>query len=604
MTAFLDTQLEDAPSGKAILSERSGWEAALRKPDRRPIYEWAEENLHLPETYANPGKFRTSPWMREIFGWIQSPTVREVWVMAAIQSGKTLISDVSISWVLVNHPGPVMLTMQSEADMKEHMKTRLWPVFRSCGDLMSIMPENRHDKTTSEIYFGSHFFVANGANVNSLQSKSIQWKFNDELWLPQWQDIYIHAKGRVSAYENIGASKLVNVSQAGNKDDVMAAGYASGTRRVWEVDGRPLVFFGKREDGSRYGLTWNDDAKRPDGGINKARAIETCRYEMEDGTEWPDDARTRKHFMDDGRWSEPAADADQSIESVQFSALPTRPMKFLVSEWCDAYEASRRGDMGPMADFTRKRRSEPWEDREEVIRVSSKKSGYSLQDYWEGQSVDGEESRFMTLDRQKGMRGEAPHWWVVVRAWRLDGSSRLLYAGRIDTTEAIESLRERMGVEPRLVLQDAGHDANSVYNDCVRYGWSCAFGADRRGWEHRATGGKKVIRPYSPMTPVQQGSNRVMFFHFSTDYHKDILANLVSGSGSAFEIPDDVSDDYREQMEAESKVEVSPGKWKWKPAHSTKPNHIWDAEVMQVVLAVIRGFLAAPEPGKSRDSDK
>ena len=586
----------DTPEAHAAetLLTRDGWPASWRKPDTRPIYEWAADYLSLPQTYAQHGRFVASPWMRPVFDVIKSATVREVWLMASIQSGKTLISDVSIPWVLVNHPGPVMLTMQSEEDTKEHMKTRLWPLFRSCRPLMGIMPANRHDRTTQEIYFGNHFFIANGVNLNSLQSKSIQWKFNDELWIDKWQDLYVHARGRVSAYENIGSSKIVNVSQAGNVGDVMDRGYESGTRRTWVLDGRELEFFGTREDGTKYGLTWSEDAKRADGSIDKARAVETCRYETEDGTAYDDSAKTRKTFMERGRWSDAREGSDHTVESFQFNSLPTRPMKLLVAEWCEAYEYARRGNMGPMADFTRKRRCRPWEDRQEVVTLKTKGNGYSCDEYADGKLVDGEFTRFMTIDRQRGMSGDVPHWWTVVRSWREDGSSRLLFAGRVDTVEDLEYLRDQYGVDPRLTMQDAGYDTSSVYDDCVRFGWSCAFGSHRRGWEVRQTGGRKVILPHSPLRPVQHGRNRLFTMEFSADYHKDILGNLISGAGASFEIPDDVGDEYRRHMAAEDKVEVQPGKWKWLPrSKDTRyPNHLWDAEVMQVVLAVIRGLLA------------
>lgn len=601
MIAFKESEPEPIPSPSDVIADLNGWRMSWRKPDRRPIYEWAKEHIFLPPAYAVTGPFRASKWMYDIFDWIQMATVREVWVMAAIQSGKTLISDVSIPWVMVNQPGPTMLTMQSEEDMKEHMKTRLVSVFNSCRPLMDIMPEDRHDRTTQEIYFGSHFFIANGANPNSLQSKSIQWKFNDELWMPKWQDLYIHAKGRVSAFENVGASKIVNVSQAGNVDDVMDRGYRSGTRRVWTIDGEPLEFFGKREDGSRYGLVWNDDAKNVDGSFNKSRAVETCRYVTKSGKEYPNTTKTRREWMENGKWSDAASDADGTIETCQFNALPTRPMDLLVAEWCDANDASRRGDMGPLADFTRKRRAEPWEDRSETVHVTTSKHGYTFADVWDGEQIDGEVDRFLTADRQKGMRGDTPHWWVAVRAWRSNGSSKLLYAGRVETTEAIEGIRERLNVQPRMVMQDAGHDPHSVYGDCVRFGWSCAFGSERRGWEHILQGGKRAYRPYSPLKPVQQGTARVMTMEFGTDYHKDILNNLVSGRGAKYEYPDDVGEDWILHMESEKKVEISPGKWKWKTQYSTKPNHLWDCEVMQVVLAVIRGLLSSADIKPDQD---
>src|SRR5690606_9168101 len=162
----------------------------------------------------------------------------------------------------------------------------------------------------------------------------------------------------------------------------------------------------------------------------------------------------------------------------------------------------------------------------------------------------GELHRVATIDRQKGMRGDIPHFWLTARAWRGDGSSRLLYAGRVDTVEGIETIRERLHIPPRLVVQDAGHDPHAVYGDCVRFGWSCMFGSDRKGWEHILRGGRKIIRPYSPLKPVQHGTHRVHTMEFCTDYHKDILSNLVQGNGAAWELPEDLPAEYTEHMEA------------------------------------------------------
>ena len=59
-------------------------------------------------------------------------------------------------------------------------------------------------------------------------------------------------------------------------------------------------------------------------------------------------------------------------------------------------------------------------------------------------------------------------------------------------------------------------------------------------------------------------------------------------ASDGFGIPVDVSKQYQSQMQSERKVEKSPGKWGWEPikkSHSN--NHMWDAEVMQVVAACL-----------------
>ena len=77
-----------------------------------------------------------------------------------------------------------------------------------------------------------------------------------------------------------------------------AGNWEAGDRNVWGYRTKagalvPLLVSGKREDGTRWGLVWNDDAKRKDGSYNKARAIETARYICRDtGEEFPDSPTT------------------------------------------------------------------------------------------------------------------------------------------------------------------------------------------------------------------------------------------------------------------------------------------------------------------------
>ena len=79
---------------------------------------------------------------------------------------------------------------------------------------------------------------------------------------------------------------------------------------------------------------------------------------------------------------------------------------------------------------------------------------------------------------------------------------------------------------------------------------------------------------------------------------KDALAAMLAGS-RPFGVFHNHSEEYGAQMQSEAKIEVQPGKWNWvkvnaKGKKSDKvANHLWDCEVMGIVLSSLRGVISA-----------
>ena len=592
--------------------------SAFTPPDRDSWWRWCEKHLTLPSAYAVPGPFIASKWMRDVIDAVQADDIREVWLLKNIQGGGSLVADVLVPCICVNDPGPIMWTFQADEDAKQHVKMRWWGLANSCAPFSQMLPPNRHDKNTTEVYFGGFSLLINGANLNNLQSKSIRWKINDELWLPQWQALYQHAKGRVSAFEEKKISKILNISQAGYAGDVMDRGYRSGSQKVWSYkaangEAVPLLFGGEYQSGeyippqsdagakagaNRWGIVFADDAKRTDGSYNIARAVETVRYRCKlTGQEFPDSARTRAMWNDAGEFLAMNPSANPEVESYWINALLSRPMGMLVSEFLEAQHAARSGNIQPMRDYVMKREARPWVEQQESIEVSDGgRADYTFAEYHDGERWDGEVDRYITIDRQRGRAGDVPHWWVEARAWDAEGNSRQLYFGRVETVEAIEEIRKRLNVSPRKTVQDAGYDPNQVYHDSLRFGWMCWFGDMRAGWEHVDADGRRVRLPFSPVQRTAIPGGAVPFMRFSTDYAKDVLARLIQGKGQRWETAKDTPPAYFEHCKAEHKREVRPGVWKWEKLHSGKDNHGWDCSVMQVMLAIVTKRLGMPRP--------
>ena len=571
------------------LQQFKGWRAAWQKPDRRPIYEWGHDHLIMPPSYAIQGRFDVSVTrpLIAVFDAIQDMMVRKVRFRKPPRFGGSMIADIAIPWVCCNAPGPIGWHWQSDDDAKDHMMQKAWPLWKSCKPLMALMPANRHEKTTTEIYFGNFFFRACGANLNNLQSTGLQWVFNDELWLPVWQDMYAHAVGRTRDFERAGSYKIVDVSQAGNANDVEDRNWREGNQAVWcyktDKGFVPLLFGGKRDDGSRWGLIWNEDAKRPDGTYNKQRAIDTARYVCRvTGKEWLDTPQTIAEWNRDGAYVSQNDNFSRATVSFGVNALLNRTFASIVEEKINALEQASRGDMGGMRDFVQKAECRPWEEVNLTVTLSLVSSGYDAAEYAKGEAWEGEGRRAMMIDRQQGMAGDVPHRWVEIRAFQPNGDSRQLYFGRLNTKEACRDVQKLFRVPDRSVWQDAGFERHEVFKECVEYGWIATFGSEQGSWTHMVANPSgdpiKASLPYSQIQTQEVGgpSAHAHYLLFSENYFADIAAAFVSGRGLKYHHPNDVSPEYLEQLQGEHKVQVKPGVWKWKKLHSTKPNHSWD----------------------------
>ena len=579
----------------------SPWRSGWRKPDRRSIPDWAHDNLFLPPAYAQPGRFdvSTSRHMLAPFAAVQDDRVREASWCGAIQTGKSLIVEASIAWAICNSPGPIMWTMQTDDDAREHCNQRFMEALKSVAQVRAILPEDRHLKTMNAIYFGPFFLTVNGANMNNLQRVSVRLKFNSEVWL--WkQGLLAHARGRVSAFEKAGNSKVINESQGGNAGDDFDLAWQAGDQQVWSVrcfgcgQLQPLEFAGAMvaEPSKRAGVIWEEDARRADGSWNIGRAVETCRWRCRAcGHEHDDTARTRARWNAEGDYVAQRPDAPAHVRSFRWEGLVARDMGALVAQFLEARKAQKAGVIQAMQDFMRQRRALPWKDEDAGGTVTLSRAGYLLADPALTSPLPNESKRFITVDRQRD------HFWMVARAWMRDGSSRLLYRSRVATPEQIEEVRERFRVEQQLVFEDTGYFPEGGYSDCVRFGWSALKGSGDNSYPKEIRG-RKVRRLWSDASLIQHQGKMIPLFHWCSDPIKDVLHRLRTGHGAKWEAADDAGEEYERQMNGERKKErvnktTGRPEWRWFRTHA---NHYWDCEAMQVAAAMMLSILIQPDP--------
>jgi hypothetical protein len=534
------------------------------------------------------------------FAAVQDERVREITCRAAIQMLKTLFVEVTSLWAIANEPGPIMWTQQDDDSAKEHTKGRYRGLLRACDQVSRLLPRDRHDRSTNEIYFGDFYLLINGANLNNLQSKSIRWKLNSECWL--WkQGLLTHARRRVSAYARDGISKILNKL------------WHEGTQEAWSVPCagcgglHALDFFGRmaNDEKERAGVIWAADAQREDGSWSEIRVRESVRWKCPTcGHEHENTARTRAAWNAGGDYIKRNEESDGRHRSFNWNALIAEDLGGLAMEFISASTYKKRGVIQPLKDFYMQRLALSWKDMDDTLgRVATVVlSDYTLATVADSPlaKIENEARRYMTIDRQRD------HFWAVVRAWRSDGTSRLLWRGRISTVEQAEEIRIKYGVEKQLCGEDAQYSTDQVYQDCVRYGWTALHGSGENNFIHHI-GKQKVMRYYSALKFSQVPGGMARYMFWASDPVKDVLAGLRGSPG--WEISGDVGEQYLRQLgiparQADGTFKQSGGEvkreriskatgrseWRWA---KVGPNHYLDCEAMQCALALALGILAA-----------
>lgn len=570
---------------------------AVRPPDRRPPWRWAEENIAAIPYSPVPGRFRSdnSPWVREVMEAIVDPRVKLVSIIASVQSSKTTVPELTLCYIIKNLPGPCLWLDQTDEDAKDQSESRLQKLFEECQAVKDLFPKDRHKKRNHTIHFanGMTLWILGAHNKTNLQRRSIRWLIGDETW--RWPAGHMaEAEARVTAFGWLG--KCVFLSQGGEENDDTHRKFETTDQREWTF---ACPHCGTRQAFAWENIEWSKSARdeRGEWDFTAVRASTIlrcagCNHYFEDS-----DAN-RRLLNASGRFV--AQNANASVENVGFhwNALCAMSWGKLAEIYLRAKAAAKQGDTSLLQQFYQKRLALPWREYAEDYRMEIATSGYRMGEFWEGEAgverngqivaPPFEDStiplRILTVDCQMD------HLFAVVRAWSAEGSSRLLWCERILTFEDVEAMQERFGIHANLVFVDAGHATYDVYRQCARRGWVALIGDRRATFVHKARKAQPVQRFYSPRRKVSLGTGRFCYVHYWSNLNiKDTLARLRRNQdparGITWEVPDDIPEEYLAQMESEQRVKEK-NTWLWKQI-GKRPNHYFDCEAMQAAAATM-----------------
>jgi hypothetical protein len=557
---------------------------ACRPPARLSPSEWASGRVCIQDGLTPKYQIENAPWQRQPLDTLAEAETKEVVFLAPIGTGKTTFMEAGLQYIVAEDPGPTLLVGQTDDDLKDWAETRMDYAIRNTPETMALMPADRHKRRKMQILFPHMSLFLTGANLSGLQSKSMRRVFNDEAW--QYRPGMLNeSRGRLHDRWN---RQFFILSQAGVKGDDLDKAWGNSDQREFS--------FSCPDCHTLQPWKWCNVIGYEDEEKDKLTRSQSAFIKCDNpdcGWTCGDNTQKRRALAESAVYVPTATGLPGHI-GFHYNVLCNwrKPLWEIVLLWLEAKEAAKVGNLDPLRQFIQKRLAEPWEEDLSDNREVLVGNGYLMSEYAHGEKIDGEAFRFLTVDKQRD------HFWYVIRAWRADGSSRLLSFGRIETFDQIHELATRYVVPPALVFIDAQYDTDLVYSACAPMGWTALHGSGQSSFAYKKKNGDVIQRPFTRFSDAQNTSGKkVRYAHWSSDRVKDILHAHRTGQAAAWDVPDDVPLEYLKQIDSESKREMVNSKTKqvehrW--VKTRKDNHGWDVEAEQIVAAlmvrIIPGF--------------
>ncbi len=567
--------------------------------DRREPWRWCEEHIKSIPYSPMPGPFRSenSPWIREVMEAIVDPKIRLVSIIAAVQSSKTTSPELTLCYIIANLPGPCLWLDQTDEDAKDESESRLQKLFESCEPVKKLFPKNKNKKRNCTIHFsnGMTLWLLGAYNKTNLQRRSIRWLFGDETW--RWPVGHMaEAEARTTAFGWLG--KCVFMSQGGEEADDTHRKFETTDMREWHYK---CPKCGKYVPFRWENIEWDDNYKDENGEYDFAKINQNTALKCaECGEYFEDTDRMRRILNKDGKFIPLNPNAAKENVGFHWNALASMSWGKLAELYLRAKIAARKGDSSLLQQFYQKRLALPWKEFAEDYRLEIASSGYNQGEFWNeegGFNSKGEiisqpfaENECVAPLRIMSVDVQMDHFYLVVRSWSPQGSSRLLWHEKVLTWEDIEDIQKRFSILPNLVFIDAGYNSYEVYKQCGKHRWIALMGDNRANFVHRLPQGKSVFRFYSPVKNIFISREVKCRMHFWSNLNvKDTLArirrNQNPANGATWEVPTDISEDYLKQMESEHRIKKG-NSWIWEQI-GNRPNHYLDCEAMNCAGALM-----------------
>ncbi len=570
--------------------------SALPRAAPSSIVAWAEQEVRLIGS-ARSEDYRSeiTPWTREPIECANDGTTRMTFVKP-IQCGGSAVGEISILfWLSHWSGGDIQYNWPNEEQAKARWKKHTEKKLRACKPVSRRLCS---DWTDGLVVFNHCNFIMQGVNTErSVTGDTIRGQVNEELhdsanWIPGRLE---QAYGRTTAFWN---SCVLNISNASHKKDQLHQAFEQGTQQHWMVKCPGCKQFhvmrtkwdAERPDlgGLRYSLL---DSRLEDGGVNYSKLVETIFYQMPCGYKVHDMPSERRELSLSGRYSDPTnKGAPLTERSYTLEAISVDYISWvsLIRQKHLALRARKLGDPRGWLNYLRERECSfvGVEDRRPEppqITLSSKKK--------DRDGMPDRAFRFASIDYQTGREDERPHFWCVVEDFDPLGNTLIVFEGKCESEgELLDALR-RHEVKPICTVLDSSFTGADKY--CYTFALRCGFnclkvhGGVARSFQHE----DGIRRAWSepeflwPRTPGQEGPSQndpnlePEFWNISFSGALDSLAHLRGRKDRTYEVPADVSDDFKSHaaawsLETYRVPSTNQEELRWKKASDKMPDHL------------------------------
>lgn len=510
--------------------------------------EWMARNVVVPHSARNT-QFdpATAPWIIEPIAEIARDTNDEIIIAAPVGSGKTTLFECLIAWIISENPGPTLVTGQTDKTAKQWAESRLGPMLEAIQSVSKLFPKDRHQKRKTEILFPHMPLFIGGANLTSLQEKSIRWAIADEVW--RWKPGMLE-EFRRRTHDRWNARRIL-VSQGGEEGDDFHDAEDIAERRefCWECecgavtpwDFKHIVF--DRDKDANGNILWKNV------GESARMVCPACQKE------YRDDPRVRRSLSANSRYIKTGNGAPGRIAfHYDATAVWWIPWGSLAVEWVKADMDRKSGDMEAMKQFIQKRNARRWS-----VQGNGATDAEVLA--CRGEFIKGScpiDPVAITISADVGQ--DTSHWSTT--AWAATGACYVLDYGTVtsvdDLIEVAEGQRYKTPsgaeISPIGGLVDSGFNANAVYRMCSMSG-GFFYPAKGSGASFGSIG-ESVLKEYPtmPLYTVNEFASKVSLFIDRISKHKAPF--LI--------FPKDASEEFLHSFMGQKIVTSSKGRKEWR----------------------------------------
>lgn len=572
------------------------WQAQWVPHPRQSVTEWAEANLTFSSRFtSSPGPFRVRsyPYMRE---WLDAfhpaSGVRSMALLCGAQVAKSTAIQVGMAYRLVRAPAPALWVLDTQTNAQSFSESR-WQIMIDDNEILRAeIPRNRDKfKNLDQAFRRMHLWFIGSNSPGNLAGRSISLLCLDEVdkYKTKTKSEAAAVQLAIQRVASFPMHLIVQTSTPTTHEGSIWKAWTEGDQRRFWV---PCPHCQTMTTLAWPLMKWDDSARQDDGSWDLKRVRETARLECPKCAGHITDSVKTK-MLRQGEWRAENPGALPGYRSYHLSALYSVRRSF--GALAVKFLQDKQSLLG-MQDFVNSILAEPWEEQ-----LTGEARPLTVGEYRLRDEPQEGEARIMAVDVQQ------TNMFYVCRAFRKDGSSRLVDEGQFTTWADLEFKVKELGCDtPRnigpltakLVVVDSGFRTDEVLDVCIRNRYLPSKGEDRpEGYGVKV--GQVLRKAISVVRPYRRGYFLMLF---SSPGAQDVLEWLRGGRGPAWTIAADASEEYKAHLDAHRKVSrrnpmTGREQFIWRQI-GKRPNHLLDCELQILALAeygnIIRPKLDTP----------